>query len=170
MTLQDISIPTSTTALIGLRGRFDLFTDQDTDESGELIVNLTETPTSVKSILVNCCSVGFIAKVKSITAKALTLTLYKIQYQKTSEVNGALINLPASVTEATTAQSTGGGGSPIETGCSSSGSSTTGASAHTHAFYKAYQHSHNGFTFTGTNLDLATSESGTIQLVIFYQY
>ncbi|RLG11101.1 hypothetical protein DRN69_08175 [Candidatus Pacearchaeota archaeon] len=170
MAVQDVAIPKTITQLIGLRGKFEIFIDKSTDANGELTINLSETPASVKKILVVSATANRIATIKSLSGKDLTLTIYKTQYLKATATTGSLTGLPSGVTEQSTLTSTVSASlSTTSATADVGGGSVVNQTSHSHQVNHIYSHNHSIST-TATDLIKATNESETINLIVFYQY
>lgn len=159
MPIQSTAIP----AIVNFQD--DYFTGQSTDGSGEVVLSLTRTPADINNIMVYCSKDDRYAVVSGLSTADLTVTVYKTSYQKVSAITGALSNLPASVSEATTIQAPGSNSSGSATN-DGSGGTTANVHSHTTSISHIYQHDH-PFTEATSALDLATSESSLGFIVIY---
>ena len=138
-----------------------------TDGSGDLVVNLANTPTDDVSIIVFCTTALTVVEFVSRATAAITLRFRNLKYDKT-DVGGVGVgsaqNPPSSVnlitasthntnTVAAVAQDNESTGSPKQT------------PAHSHTINSMFQHDH---TFTVTNIPIVNT--GAVAVTIGYAY
>ncbi len=136
-----------------------------TDGSGDLVVNLANTPKGDASILVFCTTALTTVEFVSRATAAVTLRFRNLKYDKTDQGGagvGSVVNPPASVNLIT--------GSSYSTSTASAVVATTtgGQSfteAHSHTVDSMFQHDHD---FTVTNLPIVNT--GAVAVTVGYAF
>lgn len=146
----------------------EFFPDETTDGSGEVDLVLSSTPTDIKSISVFAGKPDRIAVIKSLAGNTLTIIVYKNEYLKTTAIDGsgAITDLPASVSEATTLQilNTNTSGEGHEAG---SGTATANIHTHNTSMGFSYAHGHDTITQASTKLELANTDANNHFTIIY---
>ena len=141
-----------------------------TNGSGEITVELVNTPVDDKAILVNLQGIDAFARFSSRTGKNVTFKV--LVYEKASAVSGgSLTGLPVGVTEQSSKQNT-------DSAASENVNSGTGASAgqgiadsfsHGHGVSFEYSHGHDTITHSNTQFTPLLLTGG-ITLIIGYAF
>jgi hypothetical protein len=141
------------------------YTGQSTDGNGEVVITLQNAPVDANCIVVQINgNKKRIAEIKSLAGANATVVIRKMLYDRTDTAVASAVNLPASVTVATTIQNTDTY-SP-DANRADSGTAVNASPAHAHQVSFQYAHAHN---YTATDLPLATSES-SLTLTFAYAY
>ena len=137
-----------------------------TDGSGDLVVNLVNTPTDDASILIFCTTALTTVEFVSRATAAVTLRFRNKKYDKTDRGGagvGSVDNQPGGVTLVTgNSFSTGSQGSVTSIADTGGQSFTV---AHAHTVTSMFQHDH---TFTVTNLPIVNA--GAVDVTVGYAF
>jgi len=134
-----------------------------TDANGDLSCTTAQTPLNDSAVVVHS-NTSYITKVSSVSGTTTKIRFYTIQYDKASQTDKEVSNLPSGVSQATSKQNTGTGG--MSGNASSSLPHSTGAHAHGVSF--EYLHTHSVTNFTTTDATYVKANGIAVNAIIIY--
>lgn len=142
-------------------------TDATTDINGEITLELIRTPVTSDGIIPFCGTAGYIAILKSLSTKTVTVVIKRLKYERAVDtLTGPLSNLPSGVTEVATSTIITSTGPNKDSGFNSSDPVTP--PSHNHSINKLFRHDHT-ITHTETDMPIAKLQEG-ISVTFTYAY
>jgi hypothetical protein len=135
-----------------------------TDANGDLSCTTAQTPLDSNAVVIHSNNGSYIMKVASVSGTTTKVRFYKIQYDKASNTDSDVSNLPSGVTVATSSgQSTSDCGTVTFV---KNGTATLDVHEHTISFI--YTHTHSVTNFTTTDSTYLKANGIAVNAVLIY--